>query len=362
METFMVEIPNNPFENFTCPIPLPTNKTVSIGHGSGGSLSKSLITSIFYKHFSNEILKKGNDFADLFRDQLNPGLEIITSTDAHVVSPLFFPGGDIGRLAVAGTVNDVSMSGAVPKYLTASFIIEEGFSMDELERIAKSMRICADDANVQIVAGDTKVVEKGKADKVFISTTGIGVRKHNLNISGENAKPGDSVFISGSIGDHGIAVLAARNELGFTTEIQSDVAPLNGLIQSLLAASDKVHVLRDPTRGGVGTTLNEIASQSNVRIILDETTLPIRAEVQGACDLLGFDPLYVANEGKVIAVAAEQDAQKILATMENHPLGKGAKVIGKVTEKNKGMVTLRTTALSDRVVLPPTGELIPRIC
>jgi len=360
----MAEKQINPFENFTCPIPLPANKTVSIGHGSGGSLSKSLITSVFYKHFSNDILDKNNDFADLIQDALTDGTRIVTSTDAHVVSPLFFPGGDIGRLAVAGTVNDVSMSGAVPKYLTASFIIEEGFPIEDLDRIAASMRQCADEADVQIVAGDTKVVEKGKADKVFISTTGIGIKQKDLSIGGQHAEPGDSVFISGTIGDHGIAVLAARNELGFSTEIQSDVAPLNDLIQDILSVSDNIHVLRDPTRGGVATTLNEIAAQSNVRITLDETTLPIRREVQGACDLLGFDPLYVANEGKVLIISKASDDEAILAALRDHPLGKYGRKIGTVAsiEGNAPIVLMKTVIGGTRIVDMLTGAMLPRIC
>lgn len=354
---------NNKFNNFICPIPLSRKKEVTIGDGSGGSLTKSLIDSVFLKHFSNPILDLGNDFADITSKESLSNLRIITSTDAHVVNPIFFPGGDIGRLAVAGTVNDISMSGGTPKFLTATFIIEEGFSIEQLDRIAASMKICADEAQVVIVAGDTKVVEKGKADRIFISTTGIGYVPKEIKINGASAHPGDSVIISGTIGDHGIAVLAARNELGFSTTILSDVAPLNHLIQTAIKAAPNIHVLRDPTRGGVATTLNEIALQSNVTIVLDETQLPIHKQVQGACDILGFDPLYVANEGKVILIVPKEEEKALLDALHQHPLGKDAVIIGTVERAAKNPIVLMKTIIGGtRIVDMLTGEMLPRIC
>jgi hydrogenase expression/formation protein HypE len=354
---------NNKFDYFTCPIPLMRSKEVSIGHGSGGSLTKSLISSVFLKHFSNPILDLGNDFADItFKESLS-NFRIITSIDAHVVSPIFFPGGDIGRLAVAGTVNDISMSGGIPKYLTATFIIEEGFSIKQLDQIASSMKTCAAEAQVVIVAGDTKVVEKGKADRIFISTAGIGFVQKGISINGASAHPGDSVIISGTIGDHGIAVLAARNELGFSTTITSDVAPLNHLIQTAIEAAPNINVLRDPTRGGVATTLNEIALQSNVTIVLDETQLPIHKQVQGACDILGFDPLYVANEGKVILIVPEEEEGAVLGALRQHSLGKDAIKIGRVEKAvNNPLVLMKTIVGGTRIVDMLTGEMLPRIC
>jgi hydrogenase expression/formation protein HypE len=354
---------NKNFEYFTCPIPLSKNKEVSIGHGSGGSLTKSLINSVFLKYFSNPILDQGNDFADITPEESLNNFRIVTSTDAHVVSPIFFPGGDIGRLAVAGTVNDISMSGGIPKFLTASFIIEEGFPIDQLEKIAESMKTCAEEAQVVIVAGDTKVVQKGKADRIFISTAGVGFVPEKIRINGASAHPGDSVIISGTIGDHGIAVLAARNELGFSTTITSDVAPLNHLIQTSIEAAPNIHVLRDPTRGGVATTLNEIALQSNVTIVLDETQLPIHKQVQGACDILGFDPLYVANEGKVILIVPQQEERALLNALRQHPLGKEAIKIGQVEKSTNNPFVLMTTIIGGtRIVDVLTGEMLPRIC
>ncbi|MDO9546884.1 MAG: hydrogenase expression/formation protein HypE [Pelolinea sp.] len=354
---------SNNFESFTCPIPIGKRNEVSIGHGSGGSLTKSLVDSIFIKYFSNDILDQGNDFADITPVENTNDFRLVLSTDGHVVSPLFFPGGDIGRLAVAGTVNDISMSGGIPKFLTASFIIEEGFPIDQLEKIAESMKKCSEEAGVFIVAGDTKVVEKGKADRIFISTTGVGYVIKDLFINGTKAQPDDSVIISGTIGDHGIAVLAARNELGFSTTIISDVAPLNSLIQTSLKAAPHIHVLRDPTRGGVATTLNEIALQSNVKIVLDEEKLPIHKQVQGACDILGFDPLYVANEGKVLIIVPNNEEDAVLEALQKHPLGKDAAKIGVVESiENYPIVLMQTVIGGTRIVDMLTGEMLPRIC
>jgi hydrogenase expression/formation protein HypE len=290
------------------------------------------------------------------------GGKLSISTDAHVVFPLFFPGGDIGKLAVCGTVNDVAMLGAKPLYLTAGFILEEGLQMDVLKRVVESMRAAAEEAGVQIVAGDTKVVQKGKADGLYITTAGVGVVRGDVQISGANAKPGDVIILSGSMGDHGLAVLGARGELGFESSIQSDVAPLNHLIEAMLDASKNIHVLRDPTRGGLATTLNEIAAQSKVGIVLDEQTIPVHPEVNAACEMLGFDALYVANEGKLIAIVAKEDAEKVLAAMKQTRYGEGAVIIGHVAEEPKSRVLLKTALGSTRIVDMLAGEMLPRIC
>ncbi|MDP2965161.1 MAG: hydrogenase expression/formation protein HypE [Pelolinea sp.] len=351
------------FNNLVCPLPLAHKDRIVISHGSGGRMTKDLIDTVFARSFSNPTLAKGNDFADLLLPNDNQHRKLIISTDAHIVNPIFFPGGDIGRLAVSGTVNDVSMSGGEPLYLTASFIIEEGFPIADLTKIVESMRQTADEAGVLIVAGDTKVTEKGKTDKIFISTTGIGLAPADKDIGGQCAQPGDSVIISGSIGDHGIAVLAARNELGFRTTIQSDVAPLNKLIKSVAESTTDIHVLRDPTRGGLATTLNEIALQSQVSIQLIEKDIPVKPEVKGACEMLGFDPLYVANEGKVILILPENQAQKALQALRAHPLGKDSIIIGKVIEPaGTPRVTMKTAIGGTRIVDMLTGEMLPRIC
>lgn len=350
-------------DNLVCPLPLAHKDRIVMSHGSGGKMTKDLIDSVFAKHFSNSALAKGNDFADLLLPSDIRHRKLIVSTDAHIVSPIFFPGGDIGRLAVSGTVNDVSMSGGEPLYLTASFIIEEGFPIADLERIAGSMRQTADEAGVMIVAGDTKVTEKGKSDKVFISTTGIGLASSEKEIGGQCAQPGDSVIISGTIGDHGIAVLAARNDLGFRTAIQSDVAPLNKLIKLASESSPDIHVLRDPTRGGLATTLNEIVMQSQVSIQLIENDIPVRPEVRGACEMLGFDPMYVANEGKVIIILPESQALRVLQALKSHPLGKDAMIIGQVIQTvGTPRVTMKTFIGGTRIVDMLTGEMLPRIC
>jgi hydrogenase expression/formation protein HypE len=279
-----------------------------------------------------------------------------------VVTPLFFPGGDIGRLAVCGTVNDVAMLGAKPLYLTAGFILEEGLPMGTLQRVVASMKSAAEEAGVQIVAGDTKVVQKGKADGLYITTAGVGIAQSGINIGGAQAQPGDVIILSGSIGDHGIAVLGARGELGFQSTIQSDVAPLNHLIDTMLRASVLVHVLRDPTRGGLATTLNEIAVQSNIGIVLDEKTLPVHPEVSAACEMLGFDPLYIANEGKLVAMVAPQDADRVLDVMRATCYGEGSVIIGTVASEPHARVLLKTSIGSTRIVDMLAGEMLPRIC
>jgi len=346
-------------EGAVCAPPLTHNEQIVMGHGAGGRMSHQLIQKAFVSAFQNTALNAGDDAA-----LVEPGLrqKLSISTDAHVVSPLFFPGGDIGKLAVCGTVNDVAMLGAKPLYLTAGFILEEGLPMDTLKRVVESMRLAAEEAGVQIVAGDTKVVQKGKADGMYITTAGVGVVRENVNVSGANAKPGDVVILSGTIGDHGIAVLGARGELGFQSSLQSDVAPLNHLIAVMLDVSRNVHVLRDPTRGGLATTLNEIAAQSDAGIILKEETIPVHPEVNAACEMLGFDPLYVANEGKLVAIVPKEEAEKVLAAMKSTKYGEDAVVIGEIVAEPKSRVLLKTVLGTTRVVDMLAGEMLPRIC
>jgi len=342
-----------------CAPPLPHGEQIVMGHGAGGRMSHQLIQKAFLPAFQNPALNAGNDAALVMPDSRQ---RLSISTDAHVVSPLFFPGGDIGKLAVCGTVNDVAMLGAKPLYLTAGFILEEGLPMDTLQRVIESMRLAAEEAGVQIVAGDTKVVQRGKADGLYITTAGVGVVREGVDVSGANAWAGDAVILSGTIGDHGIAVLGARGELGFQSSIQSDVAPLNHLIEAMLEASPNIHVLRDPTRGGLATTLNEIATQSNVGIILHEQAIPVHPEVNAACEMLGFDPLYIANEGKLVCFVPREEAEKVLAVMKRTRYGEGAVIIGEVAETPKGRVLLKTAIGSTRVVDMLAGEMLPRIC
>jgi len=346
-------------EGAVCAPPLTHNEQIVMGHGAGGRMSHQLIQKAFVSAFQNSALNAGDDAA-----LVEPGLKqkLSISTDAHVVSPLFFPGGDIGKLAVCGTVNDVAMLGAKPLYLTAGFILEEGLPMDTLKRVIESMRAAAEEAGVQIVAGDTKVVQKGKADGMYITTAGVGVVRADVNVSGANAKPGDVVILSGTIGDHGIAVLGARGELGFQSSLQSDVAPLNHLIAAMLDVSPNIHVLRDPTRGGLATTLNEIASQSDAGILLKEETIPVHPEVNAACEMLGFDPLYVANEGKLVTIVPKEEAERILSVMKSTKYGEGSVIIGEVVSEPKGRVLLKTVLGSTRVVDMLAGEMLPRIC
>lgn len=329
-----------------------------MGHGSGGGLTHDLIEKIFLPHFSNPVLNAGNDFANL------PGSndEIIVSTDSHIVKPLFFPGGDIGRLSICGTVNDIAVSGGIPKFITAGFVIEEGFPIGDLEKIVIGMKNAADEAGIQIVAGDTKVVEKGSGDGVFITTTGIGFRPKGILIGGERAIPGDAILISGTIADHGMAVITARGELGLESSIQSDVAPLNHLIQRLLSSAPHVHVMRDPTRGGLATTLNEIADQSKVGITIEEDLVPISPAVRSTCEVLGFDPLYVANEGKVIVILPEDEAELALKRLRKEKYGLMATRIGHVTKDNPGLVLLKTVIGGTRILDMLSGEMLPRIC
>ncbi len=342
-----------------CPVPLPHAQQVVLGHGSGGRMTRALIERTFYPPLSNPDLLRGDDAAVLA--SLGPGRFALT-TDSHIVSPLFFPGGDIGRLAVCGTVNDLAMVGAQPRWLTAGFILEEGLPLETLERVLASMRQAAEEAGVIVVAGDTKVAEKGKADGLFIATSGVGWIPQGREVGGALAQPGDTVLLSGPLGEHGIAVLAARGELEFEAEVHSDIAPLNTLVEAIFASGAMVHVLRDPTRGGLATALNEIADQSQVGIQLQEGAIPVQPAVLAACEMLGFDPLYVANEGKLLALVPAEDAETALQAMRAAPYGAGACRIGEVLPEPTGRVLMRTGIGGTRVVEALSGEMLPRIC
>ena len=339
---------------------------ITLAHGSGGRAMHDLVEGLFLEYFRNPFLEKLEDQAVF---EVPPGARRLAfTTDSYVVDPIFFPGGDIGSLAVHGTVNDLAMSGARPLYLSAGFIIEEGFPMEDLRRVLSSMRKAAEEANVQIVTGDTKVVQKGGADKIFINTAGIGAIETGVNISASRAAVGDKVIVSGSIGDHGTTVLIARGELDLETDIESDTAALNALVAEMIDeaaranALDGLHVLRDPTRGGVATTLNEIAMSSDVCIEIRENAIPVREEVKGACEILGLDPLYVANEGKLVAVVAAEIADQIIARMREHVHGHKACIIGEVKAEPPGIVALTTAFGGTRIVDMLAGEQLPRIC
>ena len=331
---------------------------VDMSHGAGGRAMAQLIEELFLKAFDNEWLRQQNDQAS-FAIQ---GGRMVMATDSHVVSPLFFPGGDIGCLSVHGTINDVAMAGAKPLYLSASFIIEEGFALSELARIVESMATAAREAGVPIVTGDTKVVEQGKGDGVFITTTGVGFLPDGVHLSGDLARPGDVLLVSGSVGDHGVAIMSKRENLSFDAPILSDTAALNGLTAAMLASGAAIRVMRDPTRGGLAATINEIAHQSGVGVHLEEAAIPVKPEVDAACELLGLDPLNIANEGKLIAVCAAEDADKLLAAMRAHPQGREAAVIGKVVEDPNAFVQMKTKFGGRRMVDWLSGEQLPRIC
>ncbi len=331
---------------------------VDMSHGSGGRAMAQLIDELFLEAFDNEWLREMNDQARV----PVPAGRLVVATDSHVVSPLFFPGGDIGCLSVHGTVNDVAMAGARPLYLTSGFILEEGFPLADLRRIVESMAAAAREAGVPIVTGDTKVVEKGKGDGVFINTTGVGVVPEGVEVSGDRARPGDAILVSGTMGDHGVAIMSLRENLSFETTIRSDTAALHGLVAAMVGAVPSVHCLRDPTRGGLATTLNEIARQSRCGMRLEETAIPVRPEVAAACELLGLDPLYCANEGKLIAICAAQDASALLGAMRGHPLGRDAAKIGEVVEDPHHFVQMRTGFGGSRMVDWLAGEQLPRIC
>jgi len=330
---------------------------ILLAHGSGGKLAHQLVEENIIKILRNPLLSKMDDSAVI---DFNGKLAF--TTDSYVVSPIFFPGGDIGKLAVCGTVNDLSMSGAQPLYLSLAFIIEEGLPKSELHKIVSSIQEVAQEAGVEIVTGDTKVVNRGSVDKLFINTTGIGVIKEGVNISGSNARPGDKVILSGTIGDHCIAVISQREGLSFSTQLKSDCAPLGSLVAEMLTACPNIHCLRDPTRGGLATTLNELAKQSNVSIRIEEEKIPIREEVMAACEILGFDPLYVANEGKLVAIVPAKNADQILQVMQRNNYGEDAVIIGEVKAEHPGRVVMKTCLGASRIVDMMTGDLLPRIC
>jgi len=348
----------------SCPIPIFDHKQIVLGHGSGGKLTAELIDKIFRPAFTNPILDKLDDQAVVTIG----GARLAFTTDSFVVTPIFFPGGDIGRLAVHGTVNDLAMSGARPLYLSAAFILEEGLAIDDLCRVVESMRAAALQSGVQFVTGDTKVVNRGKGDQIFITTTGIGVIEGDLNISAERARPGDKILLSGFIGDHGMTIMSQRENLEFESAIESDCASLHGLVAAMLASPEAngdrsfLHCLRDPTRGGVATTLNEIAKTAGVGMLLLEQSIPVRESVKGACEVLGLDPLYVANEGKLLAIVAPEMAETVLLAMRSHEHGRDAVLIGEVVGEHPGMVLMKTEIGGTRVLDVMFGEQLPRIC
>lgn len=331
---------------------------ITMAHGSGGKLTHNLIIEVFQKHLINDILVQGNDAAIL---NLPKG-RIAFTTDSFVITPVFFNGGDIGKLSICGTVNDLAAAGAKPLFLSCGFIIEEGYPIEELEKIVKSMGETAKECNVKIVTGDTKVVQKGAADKVFINTTGIGVIPQDVNISGSNARVGDKVIITGGIAEHGCSILLQREQLNISASLESDCAPLNSLVENIIRATKSVHVLRDPTRGGLATTLNEIAVQSGVGIRLVESEIPIKQEVRGVCEILGLDPLYMANEGKMIIIAPEASVKTIMDVLKREKYGINACVIGEIVEDPKKRVTIKTITGGSRIVDMLIGDQLPRIC
>ncbi len=347
------------FSNWICPLPLRDYPSIVMGHGGGGKLGNELVEHLFLPAFRNPALENLGDAAVF---ELAAG-RLAMSTDSFVVQPLFFPGGSIGALAVNGTVNDLAVSGAEPKFLSASFILEEGFPLAQLAAVVQAMADAAATAGVRIVTGDTKVVERGHGDGCYINTAGVGVLRAGINVGPQRAKAGDAVLVSGMIGDHGMAIMSVREGLDFESPIRSDCAALNGLIAEVLAAvGNAVHVMRDPTRGGLASTLNEIATASGVGMEIDEKSLPVRLEVQSACDLLGLDPVYVANEGKAVFFVAPEAAGKVLEVLRAHPLGRDAARIGQVTAQHPGMLVARTGMGANRVIPTQIGEQLPRIC
>ena len=347
------------FSNWSCPLPLAGYPTIVMGHGGGGKLGNELVENLFLPAFRNPELENLGDAAVLDL----PAGRLAMSTDSFVVQPLFFPGGSIGELAVNGTVNDLAVSGAEPKFLSASFILEEGFPLNQLAAIVQNMAAAAATAGVKIVTGDTKVVERGHGDGCYINTAGIGVLRPGIQVGPHRAQAGDAILVSGTVGDHGMAIMSVREGLEFESQIRSDCAALNGLIAEVLAAvGNAVHAMRDPTRGGLASTLNEIAQNSGVGMAIDEASLPVRPEVQSACELLGLDPVYVANEGKVVFFVAPEAADQVLAVLRAHPLGRDAAKIGRVTAEHPRMLVARTAMGSNRVIAIQIGEQLPRIC
>jgi hydrogenase expression/formation protein HypE len=341
-----------------CPVPVLEHKQIVLGHGSGGKLTQDLVEKLFLANFSNDYLARLDDQAVV---EVN-GSRLAFTTDSFVVTPIFFPGGDIGRLAINGTVNDLAMSGATPRFIAAAFILEEGLASEDLVQVVDSMRQAAQEAGVLLVTGDTKVVNRGKGDQIFITTTGLGVLERPVKISADQARPGDRILLSGAIGDHGMAIMSRREGLEFEGPIESDTAALHTLVQAMLDVSEQVHCLRDPTRGGVATILNEIAARSQVGMELDGRSIPVRESVKGACEILGLDPLYVANEGKLVAVVAPEAAGAVLDRMCSHPLGRDARCIGEVVAVHPRRVLVKTEIGGTRVLDVMLGEPLPRIC
>ncbi|MEI2581853.1 hydrogenase expression/formation protein HypE [Scytonema sp. PRP1] len=336
---------------------------ITLAHGSGGKATRDLIDDIFVKNFDNPTLSQLEDQASFdLASLMQQGDRLAFTTDSYVVDPLFFPGGDIGELAINGTVNDLAMSGAKPLYLSCSVILEEGLAVETLRRVAESMRTAAKKAGVQIVTGDTKVVHRGAADKLFINTSGIGVIPTGVNVSAHNIQPGDAVIINGELGNHGTAILIARGELALDSDIESDCQPLNGLVETILNVCPDIHAMRDATRGGLATVLNEFALSSGVGIRLDEQSIPVREEVNGVCEILGLDPLYLANEGKFVVVVGRENADTVLSAMKSHPAGKDACIIGEVISSPPGVVLLKTVFGTERIVDMLVGDQLPRIC
>jgi hydrogenase expression/formation protein HypE len=355
---------NTTLEQMICPVPMTQYEHVLLGHGSGGRLTADLIEKLFVPAFGNDILTALEDQATLsLADQLEAkGPRIAFTTDSFVVRPIFFPGGDIGRLAVNGTVNDLAVGGAEPLVLSAAFILEEGLPMADLRRIVASMREACREAGVTLVTGDTKVVDRGKGDQVFITTSGIGLVPDGRSLSISNARPGDRIILSGTLGDHGMAIMSVREGLEFETVLESDTAPLTDLTRVMLKACPRIRCMRDPTRGGLASTLNELAAASRIGVKIMESAIPYRPEVRAACEMLGLDPLYVANEGKLMAVVPADDADKLLAAVRGHPLGRDATIIGTVVADHVGMVVMKSLIGGERVVSMLAGEQLPRIC
>jgi hydrogenase expression/formation protein HypE len=359
-----IDVPAREFSLGTCSLPKSRYDHILLGHGSGGQLTSDLISRIFVPGFGGDLLGALEDSATLRLDSGNgvKGPRLAFTTDSFVVRPLFFPGGDIGKLAVHGTVNDLAVSGARPLFLSAAFILEEGLPLTDLKRIVASMRAACEEAGVTLVTGDTKVVDRGKGDGVFITTAGIGLVPEGRSLSIHSARPGDCILLSGTLGDHGIAIMSVREGLEFETVLESDTAPLNGLARVILEACPETRCMRDPTRGGLASALNELASASDVGVSLQETAIPLRPEVKAACEILGLDPLYVANEGKLVAVVPLEKADRVLEAMRAHPLGRDASIVGTVVSEHPRMVILRSRVGGQRVVTLLSGEQLPRIC
>jgi hydrogenase expression/formation protein HypE len=349
---------NNIASSLICPIPIQEYEQILLAHGGGGKLTQQLVQKMFISQFDNNILNQEHDGA-VFN---SPGSKLAFSTDSYVVNPIFFPGGNIGELAVYGTVNDLAVCGAKPLYLSLGFIIEEGFLIEDLWKIVTSIKIASQKANIEIVTGDTKVVDRGKGDKIYINTSGVGSIYPGVDISMDKIQVGDKIIINGGIAEHGIAILSAREEFDFESQVKSDTAPLNDMIEKVLNYCPDIHMMRDPTRGGVSSVLNEIAVKAKIGIKIYENSIPLAQEIKAICEILGLDPLYIANEGKVIIFAPKEKHERVLKIMNSHPLGEKASIIGEVVEENPGRVIMKTSIGSNRVVDMLSGEQLPRIC